>query len=106
MRSLRAKQTWRLVSLPRGHKPIRCIQEKNRDDSLDKFKAHLVVKGVPKNCVDFTHFLPCHQVLQYLHHLEPIALPDLNNAQFDIKASFLCGFLIEEIFMIKPESFK
>lgn len=28
MRSLRAKQTWRLVSFPPGHKPIRCIQER------------------------------------------------------------------------------
>lgn len=51
-------------------------------------------------CGFHIHFQPCHQVLQYPHHLAPVAIPDVNIVQFDIKAAFLYGFLIEEIFMI------
>ena len=47
--SLISNNTWELVDLPKGTKPVSCkwtyVIKKNKDSSVDKYKARLVAKG-------------------------------------------------------------
>ncbi|WVY98265.1 hypothetical protein V8G54_030416 [Vigna mungo] len=74
--------TWTLVDLPKGAKPIGCKwifkKKYHSDGSIEKYKARLVAKALA-----VIHKLVIHQM--------------------DAKATFLNGDLKEEIYMTQPE---
>jgi len=73
-----------------------------------RWKARLVIRGCnQKEGIDFNQvFSPavvCHTSIRVL--LVFVALLDLELEQLDVKITFLCGELGEEIYMRQPEGF-
>ncbi|KAL1201123.1 Retrovirus-related Pol polyprotein from transposon TNT 1-94 [Cardamine amara subsp. amara] len=110
--SLSKNQTWDLVSLPMGKKPIGCkwVFKKKygvSDKEPLKFKARLVAKGYSqKEGVDYDEiFSPVVRHTSIRVVLGLVAFWDLHLEQMDVKTVFLHGNLEEEIYMKQPEGF-
>ncbi|KAG8499389.1 hypothetical protein CXB51_005989 [Gossypium anomalum] len=105
-------QTWELVEKPANRKIIGVKwvykAKQNADESLNKLKARLVVKGFSQK-----------YGLDYFETYAPIARLDTirlivgfaaqmnwNIHQLDVKLAFLNGILEEEIYVEQPEGFK
>ena len=111
MDSIIGNDTWVLVDLPPGSKPIGCkwiFKKKMKvDGTIDKFKARLVAKGfTQKGGKDyFDTYAPVARIstIRVL-----LALASINNFiihQMNVKTAFLNGVLNEEIYMKQPEGF-
>jgi hypothetical protein len=77
------------------------------DESIDKYKARLVVKGYKqKECVDyFDTYSPVTRITSIRMLIAIAALHNLEIHQMDVKTTFLNGELDEEIYMEQPEGF-
>ncbi|GJU56829.1 retrovirus-related pol polyprotein from transposon TNT 1-94, partial [Tanacetum coccineum] len=103
--------TWKLVDLPSGHKPIGhkwIFKKKLRPDgTIEKYKARLVAKGYrQKEGQDFFDtYSPVTRITSIRTVIVIAAIHNLIIHQMDVKTAFLNGKLDEEIYMQQPEGF-
>ena len=104
--------TWTLVDLPKGAKPI-CLKwifkvKRNADGSINKFKARLMAKGyVQRHGIDYDEVFAPVARMETIRLV--IALAALNGWQIhhlDVKTAFLHGDLKEDVFVSQPEGFE
>ncbi|RVW53628.1 Retrovirus-related Pol polyprotein from transposon TNT 1-94 [Vitis vinifera] len=112
MASLRKNQTWEIVPLPKGVKPVDCkwlfkIKDGISEDEPPKYKSRLVAKGFSqKEGIDYNEVFSLvvkHKSIQVL--LVMVSVFNLEFDQLDVKTAFLHGNLEEEIYMKQPEGF-
>ncbi|GJR26863.1 retrovirus-related pol polyprotein from transposon TNT 1-94 [Tanacetum coccineum] len=103
--------TWKLVDLPSGHKPIGhkwIFKKKLRPDgTIEKYKACLVAKGYRQK--EGQDFFDTYSLVTRITSIRTlIAIAIIHNLiihQMDVKTAFLNGELDEEIYMQQPEGF-
>ncbi|KAF0921310.1 hypothetical protein E2562_003111 [Oryza meyeriana var. granulata] len=104
-------QTWRLVPLPPGHRPIGLKWvykvKKNAAGEVIKHKARLVAKGyVQQPGVDFDEvFAPVARIESVRLLLALAAQEGWPVHHMDVKSAFLNGELIEEVYVRQPPGF-
>ncbi|GKD25905.1 retrotransposon protein, putative, ty1-copia subclass [Tanacetum coccineum] len=109
--SIMHNNTWKLVDLPSGHKPIGhkwIFKKKLRPDgTIEKYKARLVAKGYrQKEGQDFFDtYSPVTRITSIRTLIAIAAIHNLIIHQMDVKTAFLNGELDEEIYMQQPEGF-
>ena len=107
--SLLQNQTWEIVDLPPGAKPIgsKWIFKRKYfpDGSIDKYKARLVAKGFnQKQNVDyFDTFAPITRISSISVLIALASIHKLFIHQMNVKITFLNGDLEKEIYMKQPE---
>nr|KYP36589.1 Retrovirus-related Pol polyprotein from transposon TNT 1-94 [Cajanus cajan] len=107
--SINENNTWTLVDLPKGAKPIGCKwifkRKYNPDGSIEKYKARLVAKGfTQKQDIDFFDtFAPVARISSIRVLIALASIHRLVIHQMDVKTAFLNGELEEEIYMTQPE---
>ena len=110
--ALHKNNTWDLVPLPQGRKPIGNKWvfkiKRNGDDQVERYRVRLVVKRyAQKECIDFNEiFSPVVLLTTVRVILEMCATLNLHLEQLDVKTTFLHGNLEEEIYMLQPEGFE
>ena len=111
MDSIKENNTWELVELPAGRKPLPCkwvFRYKYVSDSeKPKYKARLVAKGFKQeHGVDYDEiFSPVVKMTTLRLLLGVVATEDLELEQMDVKTTFLHGDLEEDIYMSQPAGF-
>ncbi|KAG8482909.1 hypothetical protein CXB51_024232 [Gossypium anomalum] len=109
MDSIMGNQTWILVNLPPGSKPIGCkwiFKKKMKvDGTIDKFKARLVAKGfTQKQCIDyFDTYAPVARIATIRLLISLTSIYNLVVHQMDVKTAFLNRELEEEVYMEQLE---
>ncbi|KAE8679209.1 Retrovirus-related Pol polyprotein from transposon TNT 1-94 [Hibiscus syriacus] len=110
--ALHKNNTWDLVPLLQGRKPIGNKWvfkiKRNGDDQVERYRARLVVKGyAQKEGIDFNEiFSPVVLLTTVRVVLAMCATLNLHLEQLDVKTAFLHGNLEEEIYMLQPEGFE
>lgn len=111
--SIERNQTWDLVKLPTGHKPIGPIGlkwvyklKKNSVGEVVKHKARLVAKGyVQRHGIDFEEvFAPVARLDTVKLTLAMAANRGWQVRHLDVKSAFLHGEL-EEVYVSQPEGY-
>ena len=111
MDSILSNNTWVLVNLPQGSKPIGCKwvfrRKRNNDGSVQTFKARLVAKGFrQKEGIDFFDtYAPVARITSIRVLIALSSIYQLHIHQMDVKTAFLNGELNEEVYMEQPEGF-
>ena len=109
--SIEKNDTWDLVELPVGVKPIGLKWvfkiKRNADGSISKYKARLVAKGyVQKHGIDFDEvFAPVARVETIRLIIALAASNGWEVHHLDVKTAFLHGELKEDVFVVQPEGF-
>ncbi len=109
--SLVVNNTWSLVPLPKGRKPISSkwvFKIKHRvDGEVERYKARLVARGFTQTFgVDYNEtFAPIAKFVSICCILALTAIVDMEIHQMDVKTTFLNGDLEKEIYMEQPEGF-
>ena len=110
MESLRKNETWDLLMLPNGRKPVGSkwvFKRKNEIRQVKKYKARLVAKGYSQlEGVDFD------EILSLISNLASIGIPmfivatlDFEIELINVKTTFLHGDLEEKNYMKQPGGF-
>ena len=105
-----ANNTWVLVDLPDGLKPINSkwvFKKMLADGSVNMFKARLVAKGfAQKEGIDyFDTYSPVACISTICLLIAMATIQKIVIHHMDEKIVFLYGDLIEEIYMIQPKGF-
>ena len=109
--SIKKNNTWTLLDLPKGAKPIGCKwifkKKYHPNGSIEKYKARLVPKGFTKkhNIYYFNTFAPVTRISSIRVLLALTSLHKLVIHQMNVKIAFLNGELEEEIYMTQPEGY-
>jgi len=104
--------TFKSVVAPPGVTPITCRWvydiKRNKDGSIEKFKARLVVHGYKQVAgIDFNKtFSSTTQIRTFRLILALATELDLDITQYDVSNAFLNGFLEEPVFMEYPPGYK
>ncbi|KAB2634313.1 DNA polymerase zeta catalytic subunit-like [Pyrus ussuriensis x Pyrus communis] len=107
--SIMQNNTWELVNLPPGNKPIGhkwIFKRKLRPDgTIDKYKARLVAKGYrqKEGLNYFDTYSPVARITSIRLLIAIASVYNLETHQMDVKTTFLNGELDEEIYMEQPE---
>ncbi|MCO5552537.1 hypothetical protein L7F22_006049 [Adiantum nelumboides] len=110
MDALYGNETWELMPLPKGKKPIGCRWvykvKHNGDGSVSRYKARLVAKGYAQTYgIDYKEtFSPIAKMA--IAVIAMVAAMGWILHQMDVKNAFLHGDLQEEVFMEQPPRFK
>ncbi|PKI71448.1 hypothetical protein CRG98_008121 [Punica granatum] len=111
MDSILFNNTWVLVDLPQGSKPIGCKwvfkRKNNQNRGSPTFKARLVAKGFRQN-KDLNYFdtyAPVARMTSIRVFMALASIHKLHVHQMDVKTAFLNGDLEEEVYMEQPEGF-
>ena len=110
--SIEKNDTWLLVDLPLGVKPIGLKWvfkvKRNADGSVIKYKARLVAKGyVQKQGIDYDEvFAPVARIETIRLIIALAASKGWEIHHLDVKTAFLHGDLREEVFVTQPEGFE
>ena len=111
MDSIVGNNTWVLVDLPKGSKPIECKwvfrRKYDTNHKVQSFKARLVVKGYKqKEGMDyFDTYAPVARITSIRVLFALASIYHLHVHQMDVKTAFLNGDLNEEIYVEQPEGF-
>ncbi|RVW49668.1 Retrovirus-related Pol polyprotein from transposon TNT 1-94 [Vitis vinifera] len=111
MDSIMSNQTWELVNLPPGSKPIGCKwvfrRKYHTDGMIQTFKARLVAKGFKqREGIDyFDTYAPVARTTSIRILFVLTSIHNLFVHQMDVKTAFLNGDLNEEVYMEQPEGF-
>ena len=109
--SMEKNQTWDLVELPAGVKPIGLKWvfkvKRNADGTINKYKARLVAKGyVQRHGVDYDEvFAPVGRIETIRLIIALAGSQGWEVHHLDVKTAFLHGELKEEVFVSQPEGF-
>ena len=109
--SLIDNETWDLVELPQGRKPVGCkwvFKVKHRiDGRVERFKGRLVAKGyAQKYGIDYDEtFSPVVRFSSIRALLAYAVQNDMLIHQMDVVTAFLNGTLSEEIYMQQPDGY-
>lgn len=109
--SLIENQTWSLVDLPNGRKPINnkwvFKTKTDSDGKIMRFKARLVAKGCSqREGIDYDEtFSPVVRYASIRFLVSLAAKLNLDVEQMDAVTAFLQGDIEEEIYMKQPECF-
>ncbi|CAI7780432.1 unnamed protein product [Closterium sp. NIES-54] len=110
--SLIENETWELVELPKGRRPISSKWvfkvKSGADGALEWFKSRLVTKGFQqKEKVDFGEiFAPVVKPVTLRTVLAGAAVKGWHVKQMDITTAFLNGILLEDIYMAHPDGYE
>lgn len=110
--SIERNKTWKLVEIPRNHKPIglKWVFKVKRDPTskIVKHKARIVAKGyVQKYGVDYDEvFAPVARTETVRVILGLAGTNGWGVHHLDVKSTFLNGKLEEEVFVTQPEGFE
>lgn len=110
--SIEKNQTWILVDLPVGGKPIGLKWvfkiKRSSDGSINKFKAWLVAKGyVQRHGIDFDEVFPPIARIETIRLLVNLAATNgWEVHHLDVKTSFLHGELKDIVYVTQPEGFE
>ena len=109
--SIEKNNTWILVDLPLGVKPIGLKWvfkiKRNADGSISKFKSRLVAKGyVQRHGVDYDEvFAPVARIETIRLVIAIAASNGWEIHHLDVKTAFLHGELNEDVYVTQPEGF-
>lgn len=112
MEALEKNNTWELVPALHGKRTVGCrwvfTVKHNADESINKYKARLVVKGYTQTYgVDHEEtFAPVAKINKVRVLLSLAANLDWSLQQFDVKSTFLHGELSEEVYMDLPPGYE
>ena len=112
MRALLQNDTWDIVDLPKGKRPVSCrwiyTLKCKSDGSLDRYKARLVARGYTQTFgIDYQEtFAPVARINTIRILISLAVNLDWPLNQSDIKNAFLHGDLKEEIYMAVPPGYE
>ncbi|KAI5327878.1 hypothetical protein L3X38_027274 [Prunus dulcis] len=101
--ALEKNQTWELVQLPEGNKPVGCIKHKP-NGFIDRYKARLVAQGFTQTYgIDYQETFAQMAKINTIQVLLSLA-KNFNSPlhQYDVKNAFLQGDLHEEVYTSLP----
>ncbi|GJZ20306.1 zinc finger, CCHC-type containing protein [Tanacetum coccineum] len=111
MYSIMSNNTWVLVDLPPGCKPLgfKWIFKRNPkvDGTIKKFKARLVIQGFRQNSwIDyFDTYAPVIRISTIRLLIAMASIHNLIFHQMNVKTTFLNGELDEEVYTNQPQGF-
>jgi len=103
--------TWSLVPLPKGRKPISCKWvfkiKHGVHGEVERYKVRHVARGFTQTFgVDYNEtFAPVAKFMSICCILALVAMEDMEIHQMEVKTAFFNGDLEEEIYMEQPEGF-